>query len=82
MNLQSRDDGSRIPFGALIEKIAALETELATIAESEIKQRQDIRAALKTAYEELQQKAQKKVSDWKKGPIIKERHVNISDLKL
>lgn len=82
MNLQSRDDESKIPFGELIEKIAALEAELTTLSENAVEQRQHILGSLKLAYEELQQKAYKKVSDWKKGPIIKERHINLSDLKL
>lgn len=82
MNLQSRDDESKIPFGALIEKIASLEAGLALLDQNASEEGRRIRSELKLAYEELQQKAQRKVSDWKKGPIIKERHIKISDLKL
>lgn len=82
MNLQPRDDKSRMPFGALIEKIATLQAALALLDENAAEERSRLRTALKSAYEELQQKAQRKVSDWKKGPVIKERHVKISDLKL
>lgn len=82
MNLQSHDDESRIPFGALIEKIASLEAAYASTNENATEDRNRLRIELRNAYEELQQKAERKVNDWKKGPIVKEKHVTISDLKL
>lgn len=82
MNLQSRDDESRIPFGELIERIAMLEADLAALPQNNAGKKARLQAALRSAYQELQQKAMRKVNDWKKGPIIKERHIKISDLVL
>lgn len=77
------DSASSIAFGNCILKIAELESaisELHPITNSdEIIQ---LQTELKNAYLDLASKASTKVEGWKEGPIIKERHINSSDLIL
>lgn len=83
MSLQRREnDEQKIPFGALIEKIRDLEAAIKSLKENRDEESSSLETELKNTYEELFQKAQRKINDWKKGPIKKIRHVRINDLKL
>ena len=71
-----------IPFGNIILRIQELEAELQALDENREDRKAQIQSMLRAAYGELAQKATKKVANWKKGPIIKVRHVSIDELEL